>query len=151
MPITISRLPKPEDWVAKQLGTLKAVGEANYRKAITSPRKSPIAAGIAAEDKYANAMRAAIEKKARAAGLSAVTDDEWLTYAQNIGAGRLVDGVVKREPKVHKFVNAFQPLLADHLSKIDPMPNATLADRKAKMLANVDGLVALHGAAKKHA
>jgi len=151
MPITIQRLPKPEDWVAKQLGTLKAVGETNYRKAITTPRKSPIAAGIAAEGKFANAMRKAIEAKARAAGLAATTDDEWLAYSTEIGAPRLVEGVVKREPKVKKFVSAFQPLLAEHLSKIDPMPNVTLADRKAKMLANVDGLVALHGAAKKRA
>jgi len=149
MPIQISRLPSPEDWREKQLGTLKAVGEGNYRKKIAKPKKSPIAAGIAAEDKYAEAMRKALDARARAAGLKAVTDDEWLTYATEIGAGRLVEGVVKREPKVKKFIDAFQPMLAEHLTKIDPMPNVTLSDRKAKMLANVDGLVALHGAAKR--
>jgi hypothetical protein len=61
----------------------------------------------------------------------------------------LVDGVVKREPKVAKFLGKWQPLLKSHVDKLDTMANATLADRKSKMLANVDGLVALHGAAKK--
>ena len=149
MPIVISRLPSPEDWRTKQIGNIKAVGEKNYRAKIPKPKKSPIAAGIAAEDKFADSMRRAIDAKSRAAGLKAVTDDEWLTYTREIGAGRLVDGVVKREPKVKKFIDAFQPILGDHLAKIDPMANVTLADRKAKMLANVDGLVALRGAAKK--
>jgi len=151
MPIVITRLPSPDDWREKQIGNLKAVGETNYRKKVGKPKKSPIAAGIAAEAKFAEAMRKAIDEGRRAAGLKAVTDDEWLTYTTEIGAGRLVEGVVKREPKIKKFLDAWQPLLADHLSKIDPMPNVTLADRKAKMLANVDGLVALHGAAKRKA
>lgn len=151
MPIVISRLPSPDDWREKQLGTLKAVGEGNYRKKIGKPKRSPIAAGIAAEDKYAESMRKALDGKFRAMGLKAVTDDEWLMYATEIGAGRLVEGVVKREPKVKKFIDAFQPMLGNHLTKIDPMADVTLSDRKAKMLANVDGLVALHGAAKRKA
>lgn len=148
MPIVISRLPKPEDWREKQLTTLKAVGERNYRKAVTTPRKSPIAAGIAAEAKFADAMRKALELKSRAAGLRATSDDEWLGYTLNIGAGRLVDGVVKREPKVKRFIDIFQPMLADHLTKIDPMPNVTLSDRIAKAVANIEGLAQLRGAYK---
>lgn len=149
MPIVISRLPKPDDWREKQLTTLKAVGERNYRKAILSPRKSPIAAGIAAEDKFADAMRRALETKARAMGLKATSDEEWLGYATEIGAGRLVEGVVKREPKVKRFIDTFQPMLADHLTKIDPMANVTLSDRIAKAVANIEGLAALRGAYKR--
>lgn len=148
MPIVISRLPKPEVWREKQLSTLKAVGERNYRTAVASPRKSPIAAGIAAEDKFADAMRKAIERKSRAAGLKATSDDEWLGYTLSIGAARLVEGVVKREPKVKKFIDIFQPMLAEHLTKIDPMPNVTLSDRIAKAVANIEGLAALRGAYK---
>jgi hypothetical protein len=149
MPITTERIPSPEDWRAKQIGNIKAVGEANYRAKIVKPKKDPIAAGIEAEAKYAEAMRKVLDTKAREAGLRATSSDEWLSYAQNIGAGRLVEGVVKREPKVAKFLQKWQPLLKSHVDKLDTMANATLAERKAKMLANVDGLVALHGAAKK--
>jgi hypothetical protein len=149
MPVTITRIPSPEDWRAKQIGNIKAVGETNYRAKIVKPKKDPIAAGIDAEPKYANEMRRVIETKAREAGLRATNADEWLSYATEIGAPRLVDGVVKREPKVAKFLGKWQPLLKSHVDKLDTMANATLADRKSKMLANVDGLVALHGAAKK--
>jgi hypothetical protein len=149
MPITTERIPSPEDWRAKQIGNIKAVGEANYRAKIVKPKKDPIAAGVEAEAKYAEAMRRVLETKAREAGLRATSSDEWLSYTQNIGAGRLVEGVTKREPKIAKFLGKWQPLLKSHVEKLDTMANATLADRKAKMLANVDGLVALHGAAKK--
>lgn len=149
MPVAITRLISPDDWREKQLGTLRAVGEGNYRKAIAKPKRSPIAAGIAAEDRFADAMRKAIQERRRERGLKASSDEEWLMYATEIGAARLVEGVVKREPKVKKFLDAWHPILSEHLSRIDPMSNVTLADRKAKMLANVDGLVALHGAAKR--
>jgi len=149
MPIAITRVLKPEDWREKQLAALKAVGEKNYRKRITMPKKSPIAAGIAAEEKWAEAIRKAIERGARKIGLAATTDEEWLSYATNIGAGRLVEGVVKREPEVKKFVDTFQPMLLDHLSKIDPMSTVTLSDRIAKAVANIEGLAALRGAYKK--
>lgn len=149
MPISITRIPSPEDWRAKQVGNVKAVGETNYRAKVVKPKKDPIEAGKAAEDKYANEMRRVIETKARLAGLSATSSDEWLTYTQEIGAPRLVDGVVKREPKIAKFLNKWQPLLKSHVDKLDSMADATLQDRKAKMLANVDGLVSLHGAAKR--
>jgi hypothetical protein len=149
MPVTITRIPSPEDWRAKQVGNLKDVGEKNYRLKIPKPKKDPIAAGIEAEAKYANEMRRVIDTKAREAGLRATTSDEWLTYATDLGAARLVEGVVKREPKIAKFLGKWQPLLKSHVDKLDTMANATLAERKAKMLTNVDGLVALHGAAKK--
>jgi len=149
MPITVTRLPSPEDWREKQLTTLKAVGEANYAKAIAKPRKDPIAAGIAAEEKWASAIKGAIEKKSRAAALKIVTSDEWLTYATEIGKGRLVEGVTKREPKVKRFIDAFQPKLSEHLAKIDPMPDVTLTDRIEKAKQNIIGLAALKGVARK--
>ena len=61
--VKITRLLPPSDWVDKQLGTLKAVGRQNYEKRIAIPKKSPIAAGIAAEDRYADEMRKVLEEK----------------------------------------------------------------------------------------
>lgn len=149
--VKITRLLPPSDWVEKQLGTLKAVGRQNYEKRIAIPKKSPIAAGIAAEDRYADEMRKVLEERRREKGLRASSDDEWYKYAKEIGAGRLVDGVVKRKPEVDKFVNAWQPILADHLSKVDPMPTTTFEDRIQKAVANMRGLKELKGAWKKAA
>ena len=71
---------------------------------------------------------------------------EWFNYASQIGAGRLVEGVTKREAKVDRFVKAWQPILADHVAKIDQMPAVTDSDMETRMLENLRGLKALKGA-----
>jgi len=141
----VTRILKPADWINRQIGNLKSVGEANYGVGIASPRADPIQKGIAAEPTYAAMTKLAIEEQRRAKALSATNIDEWYNYTLNIGKGRLVDGVVKREKEVHDFVNSWQPILLDHLSKIDPLPTVTLKDRVNKAVANIEGLAALRG------
>ncbi len=143
----VRRLISPTDWAYRQVNTLKAVGETNYRAGIQNPKKDPIQAGIAAEDKYANAVRQAIDNQSRAKGLSKTNMAEWSGYAENIGASKLVDGVVKRQAKVNKFLTAYVPLLSDVVSKEDAMPTATTGDRNAKVIANLEALRALKGQA----
>jgi hypothetical protein len=148
MPVTVQRLLSPDEWKKKQIDSVKAVGEANYKQRVQKPRADPIVEGIKAEDKYANAVKKAIEEKRRAKALQGVTSDEWLNYTLNVGVPNYVEGVVKREAKIDKFVKNWQPLLLDHLSKVDAMPEATDKDREDKMLANLRGLKALKGKAK---
>jgi len=147
--LVIQRLLPPEQWRKRQLDNLKDVGERNYRQRVPIPRKDPIEAGIAAEDRYANEIKKAIEEKRRVTGLAATSGDEWLSYTLAIGAGRLVDGVVKREPEVREFVDTWHPMLSDLLTKVDPMSTATLRDRIDKAVATIEGLAALHGAVKR--
>jgi len=147
--ITVQRLLPPEQWRKRQLDTLRDVGERNYRQRVPIPKKDPIEAGIAAEDKYANEIKKAIEEKRRVTGLQATDSTEWLGYTLNIGAGRLVEGVTKREPEVKEFIDTWQPMLLDHLAKIDPMAVVTLRDRIDKAVSNIEGLAALHGEVKK--
>ena len=141
---TVRVLP-PDEWRKRQIGNLKAVGQQNYQQGIAMPKKDPIQAAIAAEDKWAARMRAAIEERRRAKALQSVSMQEWYNYAANIGASRLVEGVTKREAKVAKFVNSWVPLLQDHLSKIDQMPAVTDQDMEQRMLENLRGLKALKG------
>lgn len=145
MPISISRILPPDEWRKRQIGNLKAVGETNYKVGISRPKKSPIKAGIEAEDKWAERVKKAIEEQRRKKALETVTDDDWYKYASEIGAGRLVEGVVKREAKVDRFVKAWQPILLDHVQKIDEMPAVTDKDMEERMLANLRGLKALKG------
>jgi hypothetical protein len=141
----VTRILKPEDWIDRQIGTLKAVGEKNYGTGIASPKKDPIAAGIAAEDVYAAETKLAIEERRRAKALEATNMDEWYGYSRDIGKGRLVDGVVKREKEVHDFVRPWSPILSDHLAKVDPLSTVTLKNRIDKAVANMEGLAALRG------
>jgi len=145
---SVKRILSPDEWRKKQIDTLKAVGEANYKIGIASPKKDPIAAGIEAEDKWAERVKKAIEEQRRKKGLQATNIDEWYAYSAAIGAGRLVDGVTKREKEVADFVTSWQPILTDHVSKIDQMPAVTDKDMEERMLANLRGLKALHGAWK---
>ena len=143
--VNVSRILPREEWKKRQLGNLRAVGEANYKVGISSPKKDPIEAGIAAEDKWAARIKVAIEEKRRQKALAATNMSEWFSYAQNIGAPRLVEGVTKREAKVDRFIRAWVPLLQDHVAKIDALPAVTDKDMEERMLQNLRGLKALHG------
>ncbi|MEM2618913.1 MAG: hypothetical protein QW356_05465 [Candidatus Hadarchaeales archaeon] len=141
----VTRILPPDKWIERQIGNLKAVGEANFRTGISMPAKDPIVAGINAEPVYAAQVKLAIEQERRKKALMATNIDEWYSYAQNIGAPRLVEGVTKREKEVHDFVKPWNPILLEHLSKIDPMPTTTLKERIDKAVKNIEGLAALHG------
>jgi len=141
----VQRLLPPDKWIERQIGNLRAVGEANYKIGISFPKKDPITEGIAAEDVYAAKVKEAIEAKRRAAKLATTNIDEWFGYAMNIGAGRLVEGVEKREKEVHDFVDPWQPMLLRHVTEIDKLPKVTLRQRIDKAVKNIEGLVALKG------
>jgi len=144
---TVTRILSPEDWKKRQLDTLKSVGEDNYAVGIAKPAKDPIAAGIAAEDKYATEVKKAVDAKSRKAALEKTTMAEWYKYASELGKKRLVEGVTKREAKVSAFITAFQPMLSSHVGRIDALPQATDKEREDKMLENLRGLKALKGKA----
>jgi len=144
---TVTRLLDPTTWRERQIGNLKAVGATNYKIGIAHPRDDPIKAGIKAEPAFADAMKKVVDGKLRAAGLAGTTMDEWYKFTSEIGAGRLEDGVVKRETKVDKFLTKYQPLLKSHVDAMDKLETGTDTQRKDKMLKNLEGLKALHGKA----
>jgi len=144
---TITRILDPTTWRERQINTLKSVGDANYKTGIARPRDDPIKAGIKAEPAFADAMKKVVDGKLRAAGLGTTNMEEWYKFTSEIGAGRLVDGVTKRETKVEKFLNKYQPLLKAHVDAMDKLATGTDAERKEKMIKNLEGLKALHGKA----
>jgi len=143
--VRVVRIMSPDEWKKRQLSTLSSVGQTNYAQGITAPRNDPIAAGIAAQGRYEAQMKKDEVLKRREAGLKATSMNDWAAYAQALGVNRLVEGVQKREKKVDTFIKSFQPLLADHVSKIDAMPDITDADREQRVMANLRGLKALKG------
>ena len=144
-PPTVTRIIPADEWVEKQLRNLQAVGEQNYREGITRPKKDPIAAGIAAQGAYENAMRDPEVLKRRVAGLQRTNMEEWASMAERVGASRLVAGVVERRFKVERAVASLHGHLAQHLQRIDAMPNVTDADRERRMVENLRGLKSMKG------
>lgn len=147
---TVQRVLPPKEWREKQISTIKSVGRKNYLTGIAFPKHDPITEGKSdkAEARYAATMRTVIDEERRKKGLEPLTIDDWYPYARDIGADILVDGVVKREVKVAKFINKFQPSLVTHLAEVDKLPVETLEERIDKAAANIRGLAALRGAWK---
>lgn len=143
--MAIQRLISPSAWKERQIAALKSTGQANYTQGITNPKADPIAEAIKAKGAYENGVKQAIDRNAFVKGLEKTSFQEWQGYASNIGAGKLVDGVVKREAKVAKFLNAWQPELTSVVTALDAMAKDTASDRDAKMLANVKALRELRG------
>ena len=146
-PSTVQRILPPEQWVAKQIDTLRQVGEANYITGIRNPRKDPIKAGIAAQDKYEQKMKDPEVLKRRKTKLERTNMDEWTAMAEKRGAQNLVSGVTDRQYKVERFVGKYHSLLKSHLDRIDGMADVTDSDREKKVIENLRGLRALKGKA----
>lgn len=147
MAAAVKRLLSPDEWKKRQIDTLTAVGEANYKVGIASPKRDPIEAGIAAQDRYVAQMKKDEVLARRKASLEKTSMAEWYKYSSELGAGRLVEGVTKREAKVGDFIRTFQPLLAEHVGKIDALAAVTDSDREKRMLENLRGLKKLKGKA----
>jgi len=142
----VVRLLPPDVWRKRQLDTLKSVGRANYEQGISMPKKDPIEAGIAAQDRYEEQMRKDEVLERRKEGLKATNMAEWYGFTHGIGSPRLVEGVTKREKKVERFIRGWHPILTEHVTKIDELPDVTDADREERMLENLRGLKAKKGA-----
>jgi len=143
----VKRVISPTEWKDRQIANLKDVGKRSYLQGIKAPKADPIARGVATEAKYAAATRKAIDEERRKAALEKTSMAEWYKYASELGADKLVDGVVKREPKVTKFITAWHPMLTSHLASIDALPEETDSERETRMLENLRGLKALKGKA----
>lgn len=147
---TPTRVLGPTEWVAKQMKSVQTVAKSNYLIGIAHPKKDPIAAGSTPESEatYNASMQIALAEERRMKGVGASSIQEWYTYSKEIGADKLVSGILKREAKVSDFVRTWHPILEGHLAKIDDLSGATLEDRITKMAENARGLSALKGASK---
>lgn len=147
-PATVVPLKDAAAIVTKQMNNFAAVGATNYLAGIGTPKADPIAEGIRAQPAYEAAMRDPEVLKRRVAGLQATNMQEWAQAAETKGYTRIADGVAAARSKIERFWAAYQPLLQAHVQKIRAMPNVTPADRKQRMIANLDGLRALKGRAR---
>ena len=142
-PPTVTPIKDIGTIVNKQLDTFAAVGATNYLTGIATPKADPIAAGIKAQPAYEAAMRDPNVLKRRVVGLQRTSMAEWGQAAETKGAARIAEGVAAARPKIERFWQDFYPRLQGHVNKIRAMPAVTPADRKNRMIANLDGLRAL--------
>lgn len=148
-PATVQRLLPADKWVDKQISAMEAVGREHYLLGCLNPRKDPIKEGASdeAQKAYETKMKDAKVLKSRQDKLKKRTIDDWTFGVEQLGADKLVDGVVKRRYKVERFVGKWHGLLNTHLATIDALPKATREQREKRMLDNKRGLEDLKGKA----
>ena len=144
-PASVTPLKDAAAIVSKQMDNFAAVGATNYLLGAQSPKADPILAGIAAQPAYEAAMRDPNVLKRRVTGLQATNMGEWITQIEQKGVNRISEGVAAARPKIERFWSAWHPRLLAHVNKVRSMPSVTAADRKNRMIANLDGLIALKG------
>jgi len=128
------RIISPEDWVADWEVGAKAKAR-KWKRRTLRPKKDPIKEGIAAEGKYADKMRRALEEERRAKGLKAWTFEEW---GETVVATKPEDysrGVTRKRYKMRKKIEIQYDLRVYAAKKLDAMPVDTAEQRERKMVA----------------
>jgi len=133
-----------ERWVSKQIARA-AVATEDFKAGVEAPDRDPIKAALDASAKRAAKVRESLEKKTWEAAMRKVSVDEWKKATLEKGADRFARGIEFAEPKIRKFVAAFQPKLQEIQNAVRALPDVTDADREKRMLENLRRLKALKG------
>ncbi len=109
-----------------------SIGQAGARyKVGVQNATGVISASIAAEDIWAQRVQEAAARRARAKGLSKVSDEEWRAKASNLGAARIGPGMQANAAKQAANFEPFRQALS----------SLTLSPRTADPVSNVQRVV----------
>jgi hypothetical protein len=133
------RVPSASDWTDKMVSRAANAGS-DWVKGSLAPRKDPTAAALAANQKRIARFQQSVTDKTWEGAMARVDPAQTAATITAVGAQGYANGVQARKGKIGAAIARLQPLVADHVAKMDAMPVATDADAKAKMLANYDGM-----------
>jgi len=123
-----------EEWKADWSAGVTANAD-RWKKRTEGTKKDIIGLSIAAEGKYADKTKKAIDSGARAKALKQTSTAEVLAAVVATPASTYADGATKRAPKFGKRIDIQYPLREYAKQQIDKMPQDTDAQREKKMLA----------------
>ena len=129
----------PKQAQEKHASRLKGAIE-DMRQGIERVTASPTAAAAAKQDKMKARINAAIDSGKWAAGLRAVTLEEWKDKVTTKGLPRVAAGIDAAAPKVEKFYTQLLPHIDQQVSTIRKMPDLTLEDSINRMSTFVRGM-----------
>jgi len=112
----------------------------DMRKGIERVTASPTAAAAAKQDKMKAKINAAIDSGKWAAGLKAVSLEEWKEKVTTKGLPRVASGIDAAAGKVEKFYTQLLPHIDSEVNKIKSMPDLTLEDSINRMSTFVRGM-----------
>lgn len=100
----------------------------DMRQGIARVTVSPTALAAAKQDKMKSKLNAAIDSGKWAAGLKAVSLDEWKDKITTKGLPRVAAGIDGAAAKVEKFYDQLLPHIDKTVADVKKMPDLTLED-----------------------
>ncbi len=142
-PISIGpRVAPPDEWLANYQKGASDNAEKWLNRA-THPSKNPLVEAAKKGDKWKNSMQDAITKNKFVKGVQAANADLMIDTIAAGGTSAYTAGIQKRAAKMQAKIAKLQPLVAAHAQAMDLLPTDTLAQRKEKVLKNLDGMIAI--------
>lgn len=131
-PVT-KKVIDPTRWAERQVTGSQAAGS-KWLDGVQNPSRSPIAAGIAAEKKWAAKVTQAITEGRRVKGLQKSSDDIIKANATALGPTVYTQGVTVRKAKITSVVGQLQPLMQAVSDTVQGMDDSSEAARDARAL-----------------
>lgn len=122
--------------VAAKWSTNLSNSTTSITNGVNAVTTAPGQAAAAAQATMRARLLAAIDSGKWAANVSSVSLQQWKTAMTQTGIPRIADGARKGQPKMQAFMQSFLPFVSQVQQQVRAMPNATQADREARMLAN---------------
>lgn len=136
-PISLSPAVITEaDWVEKQVTNTLAAGD-RWEKNTLAPRKDPVAAAIAANEKRKTNLEEAERKGKWLKSMGKVDMTARQETIKAVGASGFKRGVEARRTKIATKIKKLRPLVMAVKETVAALPDATPDQREAKMVANL--------------
>ena len=113
---------------------------AAYKQGIAKVTSSPTQKAAANLQTAKMNYAARVDDGSMAAKLNAVTLGDWQQITQNKGGANYPTGIQNALPKMVRALNKWVPIRNAIAAQVNQMPNASYADRKARMNAMIDGM-----------
>lgn len=140
-PITLGTpVISAEDWANKQVKNASAAAS-DWLKNVKRPRRNPKEAALAASAKREQKVRTSLEKKKWDKAMANVDLDQMMAVIDAVGAEGYRRGIEARKVKVAARTKELQPMVTALKKEIEAMPDATDADREARLLAARRGMI----------
>ena len=110
-----------------------------YADGVENPDKDWQASATAAKDRYQQEINKSIAEGRREKGIAKVGTAGWKSKTLK-KSGRWAEGVAGAEDEARAGLGPVLSFEQTLQTKVNAMPNATLADRKAKAAAWIDGM-----------
>jgi hypothetical protein len=123
-------------WANKMVSRATNAG-ADWLAGVKAPRRNPLQAALAANQKRINAIQKSITDKTWEGAMKNVDESQMYAVIDAQGSSAFINGISTRKAKIAAKIAKLQPLISAVVTTIQNMPDATEADRVNRMTTNL--------------